>query len=131
MTFRLAPNQRLWRVKTYFGLNIRSVCSRHPSTFCPNKTYLQAVADATNEIVSKFESRLSEALSEGNIRAASQLWRRLLDTPGVQFLVREQRLWAGAKQAVQRYLGEYMSKESKLMAERAVKATTEFAIHFA
>lgn len=89
------------------------------------------MSDATNEIVSSFESRLSEALSEGNIRAASQLWRRLLDTPGVQFIVKEQKLWAGAKQSVQRYLDEYMSQDSKLMAERAVNATTDFAIHFA
>lgn len=100
-------------------------------TFCPDETYLQAVTDATNEIVSKFESLLSEALSEGNIRAASELWRRLLDTPGVQFLVREQKLWTGPKQAMQRYLNEYMSEESNVMAERAVNATTNFAIHFA
>lgn len=100
-------------------------------TFCPNGTFLQAVTDASNEIVSKFESHLSEALSEGNIRTASELWRRLLDYPGVQFLVREQKLWAGAKQAVQRYLNEYMSEESNVMAERAVNATTNFAVHFA
>lgn len=89
------------------------------------------MTDATNEIVSKFVSRLSEALSEGNIRAASQLWRRLLDTPGVQFLVREQNLWTGAKEAVQRYLSQFMSEDSNMMAERAVNATTDFAIHFA
>lgn len=45
--------------------------------------------------------------------------------------MKEQKLWAGAKQAVQRYLDEYMSQDSKMMAERAVNATTDFAIHFA
>lgn len=89
------------------------------------------MGEAGNDIVSTFEIRLSEALSEGNLRAASQLWRRLLDAPGVRALVRDQKLWTGAQRAVRQYLDNYMSEESAMEAERAVNATADFALHFA
>lgn len=99
------------------------------AAFCPRTR--QALGDAANEIVSAFETRLSEALSEGNVRAASQLWRRLLDTPGMQLLARERTLWAGVERAVRRFLSGYMSEESAVEVERAVNATADFALHFA
>ncbi|CAM9466554.1 unnamed protein product [Ectocarpus sp. 8 AP-2014] len=87
--------------------------------------------EAADEVLASFETRLSEALSEGNIRAASQLWRRLLDTPGVQLLAQDRRLWAGAERAVRRYLSGFLSEKSAKEAQRAVDATADFALHFA
>ncbi|CAB1105152.1 unnamed protein product [Ectocarpus sp. CCAP 1310/34] len=87
--------------------------------------------EAADEVLASFETRLSEALSEGNVRAASQLWRRLLDTPGVQLLAQDRRLWAGAEKAVRRYLSGFLSEKSAKEAQRAVNATADFALHFA
>lgn len=87
--------------------------------------------EAADEVVATFETRLSEALSEGNVRAASQLWRRLLDTPGVQLLAQDRRLWGGAERAVRRYLSGFLSDKSAKEAQRAVNATADFALHFA
>lgn len=103
---------------------------------CTNKSLAvllneQVLGDATNDILATFETRLSRALSEGNIRAASQLWRRLLDTPGMKILAKEPRLWAGAERVVRQHLQGYMSEESAKEAERAVNATADYALHFA
>ncbi|CAM9263120.1 unnamed protein product [Ectocarpus sp. 12 AP-2014] len=87
--------------------------------------------EAADEVLASFETRLSEALSEGNVRAASQLWRRLLDTPGVQLLAQDRRLWDGAEKAVRRYLSGFFSEKSAKEAHRAVNATADFALHFA
>ncbi|CAM9247202.1 unnamed protein product [Ectocarpus fasciculatus] len=87
--------------------------------------------EAADEVVATFETRLSEALSEGNVRAASQLWRRLLDTPGVQLLAQDRGLWGGAERAVRRYLSGFLSDKSAKEAQRAVNATADFALHFA
>ncbi|CAM9099085.1 unnamed protein product [Ectocarpus sp. 4 AP-2014] len=87
--------------------------------------------EAADEVLASFETRLSEALSEGNVRAASQLWRRLLDTPGLQLLAQDRRLWAGAEKAVRRYLSGFLSEKSAKEAQRAVNATADFALHFA
>lgn len=97
----------------------------------PYTNVRQVLGDVTDDIVATFEDRLSEALSEGNIRAASKLWRRLLDTPGAQLLARDRRLLEGVERVVRRYLSSYMSEDSALEAERAVNATAAFALHFA
>lgn len=87
--------------------------------------------EVADEVISTFESGLSEALSEGNVRTAFQQWRRLLDTPGVRPIVQDRRLWAGAKRAVRQHLSRYMSESSAMEAEKAVNATADFALHFA
>lgn len=87
--------------------------------------------EVADEILATFETSLSEALSERNVRAASQLWRRLLDMPGLKLLANERRLWAGAEKVMQQHLSSYMSEESAVEAERAVNATADFALHFA
>lgn len=84
-----------------------------------------------DEVITTFESRLADALSEENVRTGSRLWRRLLDTPGIQLLATDRRLWAGAERAVRRHLSGYMSEKSAMEAERAVNATADFALHVA
>ncbi|CAM9382964.1 unnamed protein product [Scytosiphon promiscuus] len=87
--------------------------------------------EVADDILATFETSLAEALSEKNVRVASQLWRRLLDMPGLKLLAKERRLWAGAERVTRQYLSGYMSEESAMEAERAVNATADFALHFA
>lgn len=95
------------------------------------KSTEKVFGEVADEVLTTFEAHLSEALSEGNIREASQLWRRLLDTPGVKLLAKERWLWAGAQRAVRQHLSGYMSEESVAKAARATNATAEFALQFA
>lgn len=97
----------------------------------PYPNLRQVLGGVTDDIIATFVTRLSEALSEGNVRAASKLWRRLLDTPGAQLIARDRRLLEGVERAVRKYLSSYMSEESALEAERALNATASFALHFA
>ncbi|CAN0264899.1 unnamed protein product, partial [Hapterophycus canaliculatus] len=87
--------------------------------------------EVADEILATFETGLAEALSERNVRVASQLWRRLLDMPGLKLIAKESRLWAGAERVMQEHLSGYMSEESAVEAGRAVNATADFALHFA
>lgn len=87
--------------------------------------------EVADEVIATFESGLSEALSEDNVRTAFQQWRRLLDTPEVKPIAQDRRLWTGAKRAVRQHLSGYMSERSAMEAEKAVNATTDFALHFA
>lgn len=96
--------------------------------YMPSKKVFGEVAD---DILATFETSLGEALSEGNVRVASQLWRRVLDMPGLKVLAKERRLWEGAEKVMRQHLSSYMSEESALEAERAVNATADFALHFA
>ncbi|CAN0097903.1 unnamed protein product, partial [Sphacelaria rigidula] len=91
----------------------------------------QVLGDVTSEIAASLESTLSETLSEGNMREASKLWRRLLDSPGVMLIARDRTLWAGAERALRRHLLTYMSEESALEAEKMINATADYTLHFA
>lgn len=89
------------------------------------------LTELSDEFVSAFEILLSDFLSEGSIRDASQLWNRVLNTPGVKSLSNELQLLDGAKRVVLQYLDGYMSEESTARAKRAINATADFTLHFA
>lgn len=94
-------------------------------------TFHKMFGEVADEVIGTFESGLSEALSEDNVRAAFQQWRRLLGTPGVKPIAQDRRLWAAAKRTLRQHLNSYMSETSAMEAEKAVNATTDFALHFA
>eukprot|EP00903_Cladosiphon_okamuranus_P009409 g8973.t1 len=89
------------------------------------------LGEVAEDVLSTFESGLSEALSEGNLRTAFQQWRRLLDTPGLKAIAQDQRLRASAKRAVRQHLSSYIGESSATEAEKAANATADYALHFA
>lgn len=92
---------------------------------------MKVLGDVTNDVVGALEAGLSEALSKGNVRAAFQLWRHVLESPGVHLLMNDRRLWEGTERTVRNYLNGFITEESRKYVQRAVNATADFTTHFA
>lgn len=92
---------------------------------------MKVLGDVTNDVMAVLETGLSKALSEGNVREAFQLWRRVLASPSIKLLPKDRRLWEGMERTVRNYLNGFVTEASRKYVQRAVNATADFTIHFA